>query len=32
MHFEVLSEDRSGSAALDIILEKILGSNGSKHS
>jgi len=32
MHFEVLSEDDSGSAALDIILEKILGSNGSKHS
>ncbi len=32
MHFEVLSEDRSGSPALDIILEKILGPNGSDHS
>ena len=32
MHFEVLVEDRSGSVALDCILEKILGANGSVHS
>ena len=32
MHFEVLVEDRSGSVALDCILEKILGPNGSVHS
>ena len=32
MHFEVLVEDRSGSIALDCIMEKILGSNGSDHS
>ena len=37
MHFEVrsqrkrLSEDRSGSIALDFVLEKILGTNGSVH-
>lgn len=32
MHFEVLVEDRSGSIALDILLEKILGANGTTHS
>lgn len=32
MHFEVLVEDRSGSIALDCIMEKILGANGSDHS
>ena len=32
MHFEVLVEDRSGSIALDILLEKILGQNGQPHS
>lgn len=31
MHFEVLAEDKSGSIALNIILEKILGPNGPKH-
>ncbi len=31
MHFEVLVEDQSGSIALDHILEKILGENGSAH-
>ena len=31
MHFEVLVEDKSGSIALDAILEKILGRNGSDH-
>ena len=32
MHFEVLVEDKSGSAALDCLLEKILGANGAVHS
>ncbi len=32
MHFEVLVEDRSGSIALEHILEKILGPNYSEHS
>ena len=32
MHLEVLVEDRSGSIALEIILEKILGKNHSGHS
>lgn len=32
MHFEVLVEDLSGSIALDVILDKILGSNGAVHS
>ena len=32
MHFEVLIEDRSGSIALDVVLEKILGANGQTHS
>ena len=32
MHFEVLVEDRSGSIALEFILEKILGANNSVHS
>ena len=32
MHLEVLVEDKSGSIALDRILEKILGVNGSVHS
>ena len=32
MHFEVLVEDLSGSIALEHILEKILGANGSDHS
>ena len=32
MHFEVLVEDRSGSIALDVVLEKILGANGTAHS
>lgn len=32
MHFEVLAEDKSGSIALDILLEKILGFNGRDHS
>ena len=31
MHFEVLVEDLSGSIALEQILEKILGANGSAH-
>ena len=31
MHFEVLVEDRSGSIALDFVLEKILGANGATH-
>ena len=31
MHFEVLVEDRSGSIALEIVLEKILGENGTDH-
>ena len=32
MHFEVLVEDRSGSIALESILQKILGENGEVHS
>ena len=32
MHFEVLVEDSSGSTALDFIMGKILGENGSDHS
>ena len=32
MHLEVLVEDQSGSIALEIILEKILGGNHSEHS
>lgn len=32
MHLEVLVEDRSGSIALETILEKILGENHSEHS
>ena len=32
MHFEVLVEDQSGSRALDVLLEKILGGNGRTHS
>lgn len=32
MHFEVLVEDQSGSIALDVVLEKILGTNGQTHS
>ena len=32
MHFEILVEDKSGSIALNILLEKILGVNGSEHS
>lgn len=31
MHFEVLAEDWSGSIALDVVLEKILGANGANH-
>ena len=32
MHFEVLVEDQSGGVALEYILEKTLGNNGSVHS
>ena len=32
MHLEVLVEDRSGSIALEIVLEKILGGSSSEHS
>ncbi len=32
MHFEVLIEDKSGSIALDVVLNKILGENGQAHS
>ena len=32
MHFEVLVEDKSGRLALEVILEKILGSNSVEHS
>ena len=32
MHYEVLAEGGSGSVALDCIMEKILGENGSAHS
>ena len=32
MHFEVLIEDKSGSIALDAVMEKILGGNGQTHS
>ena len=31
MHFEVLVEDQSGKIALQVLLEKILGSNGQEH-
>ena len=31
MHFEVLVEDQSGSIALECLLEKILGANGTAH-
>ena len=31
MYFEILVEDRSGNIALDCIMEKILGVNGSDH-
>ena len=32
MHFECLVEDRSGSIAVGVLLEKILGAKGEKHS
>lgn len=32
MHFEVLVEDRSGSIALEHVLEKVLGPNNAAHS
>ena len=32
MHFEVLVEDRSGSIALDHVMQKILGANNAVHS
>lgn len=32
MHFEVLSEDKSGGMGLEVILEKILGRNAAEHS
>ena len=32
MHFKLLVEDRSGGIAVDVLLEKILGANGEKHS
>lgn len=32
MHFEVLVEDKSGSIALGVLLQKILGANGHSHS
>lgn len=32
MHFEVLVEDESGRIAVDIVLQKILGANRSRHS
>lgn len=32
MHFEVLVEDQSGSIALELIMQKILGENGAVHS
>mgnify|MGYP000947695623 CR=1 FL=1 len=31
MHFEVLVEDASGAIMLEFFLEKILGSNGHRH-
>ena len=31
MHFEILVEDKSGSIAVDGVLEKILGPNGENH-
>ena len=31
MHFEVLVEDKSGSITVEIVLEKILGANGTNH-
>lgn len=32
MHFEILVEDKSGSIVVDVLLQKILGVNGAKHS
>ena len=32
MHFEFLVEDRSATIGLDVVLEKILGTNGQDHS
>lgn len=32
MHFEVLTEDQSGGIAVDILLKRILGEKGDKHS
>ena len=32
MHFEFLVEDKSGSIAINVLLEKILGENGANHS
>ena len=32
MHFEILVEDQSGSIAVDVLLEKILGVNREEHS
>jgi hypothetical protein len=32
MHFEVLVEDQSGKIALQVLLKKILGTNGQEHS
>ena len=32
MHFEFLVEDKSGSIAARILLEKILGANGTEYS
>lgn len=32
MHFEILTEDASGGIVIDIVLEKVLGVNGSTHS
>ena len=32
MHFEILAEDKSGGVVLDIVMEKIFGANGSRHS
>lgn len=32
MHFEMLAEDKSGTIALEIVMKKILGANGTEHS
>ena len=32
MHFEVLVEDQSGGIAIEFVLAKILGPNGTRHS